>query len=288
MELLVETDLLQVFAPELARALREGSEAPEGVDAEEAARRRARLWAYLAALDRSTEHAATPPTNALILAVLMLPPLRDALDPDSNGVRDIGHLVARSCAPALERLKPSRRDSELSRQILLAIRDLLPAKQPRRKQRHVSSEFRAEAMRLCQIIIDAETADATLAGRPIVVEGAEAAAAELAQDAEDEAAAAELGDGMGSDGRRRRRRGRRGQGRPGEGVASADTSSAGRSDVRPNAPSHSRAPVAPPPPVAPVDLNGLLAATRSLTRTATRPEFLGGGGFGGPWSSRVE
>ncbi|HSZ82110.1 MAG TPA: polynucleotide adenylyltransferase PcnB [Polyangia bacterium] len=291
MELLVETDLLQVFAPELARALRDGSEAPEGVDADEAARRRARLWAYLGALDRSTERGSTPPTNALILAVLLLPPLRDALDPDSNGVRDIGHLVARSSAPALERLKPSRRDSELSRQILLAIRDLLPAKHPRRKQRHISSEFRAEAMRLCQIIADAETADPTLAGRPFVVEGAEAAAAELAQDAED--AAAELDGGadgsvMGSDGRRRRRRGRRGQGRPGEAMAGAGTSGASLSDVRPSAPTHARTHVVAPAPVVPVDLNGLLAVTRSLATPPTRPEFLGGGGFGGPWSSRVE
>ena len=305
MELLVETDLLEVFAPELARALRPGPEAQaapegspedsrEGVDADEAARRRARLWAYLAALDRSTERSATPPTNALILALVLLPPLRDALDPDSNGVRDVGHLVARSSAPALERLRPSRRDSELCRQILLAIRDLLPAKHPRRKPRHLSSEFRAEAVRLCEIIVDAETADPTLAGRPFIVEGEEAAAVALAEDAAEAAAGQEL-DGessslAGGDGRRRRRRGRRGPGRPGEGPS--DGRNGALSDGRQNAPSegrHGRPAAAPTTaPVAPVDLNGLLAATRSLASPSSRPGFLGSGAFGGPWSSRGE
>src|SRR5437763_11233073 len=52
MELLVETEMLELLAPDLARALRPSSE--EG-DGEEGERRRARLWAYLGALDRSTE-----------------------------------------------------------------------------------------------------------------------------------------------------------------------------------------------------------------------------------------
>jgi hypothetical protein len=38
----------------------------------------------------------------------------------------------------------------------------------------------------------------------------------------------------------------------------------------------------------PVDLDGLLAATRSLLASSSRPAFLGSGSFGGPWSSRVE
>src|SRR6476646_5093516 len=120
MELLVETELLDLMAPEIARGLKNGDAS------EEAALHRARLWAYLGALDRSTERRSSPPTNALLLAALTLPALRDALDPDSNGVRDVGHLVAQSIAPGLERLRPSRRDSEQARQILLAIRYILP------------------------------------------------------------------------------------------------------------------------------------------------------------------
>ena len=82
------------------------------------------------------------PSNALILAALLLPPLRDSLDPDSNGVRDVGQLVAQAIAPALEHLRPSRRDSELARQILLALRHLLPSKNPRRRKTKVNGGVR--------------------------------------------------------------------------------------------------------------------------------------------------
>jgi hypothetical protein len=37
-----------------------------------------------------------------------------------------------------------------------------------------------------------------------------------------------------------------------------------------------------------MDLPALLAAVRNLMPPSTRPGFLGGGGFGGPWSSRIE
>ena len=113
-----------------------------------------------------------PPTNSLLLAVLMLPPLRDALDPDSTGVGDIGQLVSQSIQPVLERLRASRRDGELARQILLAIRYILPSKNPRRKRpRLAGREFFDEALRLCEIVSEAESLDAALAGQPIVVEG---------------------------------------------------------------------------------------------------------------------
>ena len=107
LELLVEMDLLELLVPELARGLK-GEPADD-----EATLRRARLWGYMAALDRSTAARPVAPSNALILAALLLPPLRDSLDPDSNGVRDVGQMVAQAIAPALERLRPSRRDSEL-------------------------------------------------------------------------------------------------------------------------------------------------------------------------------
>src|SRR3954463_1094711 len=79
MELLIETELIDILAPEIARGLRPRSNAADlPPEDEEAALRRPRLWAYLEALDRSTERRSVPPTNALLLAVLMLPPLRDA------------------------------------------------------------------------------------------------------------------------------------------------------------------------------------------------------------------
>src|SRR4029077_18498742 len=130
-------ELLDLLAPELARGLKSDPAAeaaePDPAKVEAQRRRRARLWAYLDALDRSTARRTVPPTNSLLLAVLMLPPLRDALDPDSSGVGDIGQLVSQSIQPVLERLRASRRDGELARQILLAIRYILPSKNPRRK-----------------------------------------------------------------------------------------------------------------------------------------------------------
>ena len=62
MELMAETELLDILAPEIARGLK-GE--PEN---EEAALRRRRLWAYLAAMDRLTERRNVPPTNALLLS----------------------------------------------------------------------------------------------------------------------------------------------------------------------------------------------------------------------------
>jgi poly(A) polymerase len=292
MELLVETDLLEVFAPEIARGLRPASGDGDGSEAqpeEEAARRRARLWAYLGALDRSTERRPTPPTNALILATMLLPPLRDALDPTTRGVRDVGHLISQSIAPALERLRPSRRDSELARQILVALRYLLPAGSVRQKQNLRGRDFYEDAVRLCEIVTDAEGLEPALAVQPSarLDDGAattDALAIDVDANLDDGALPPEL-EGFEGDGGRRRRRGRRGQGRL------RDSESEGRMAAPPlrgaSVSSHGRPP-GPPLPSVPVDLNRLLAATRSLSSTSSRPTFLGSGAFGGPWSSRVE
>jgi poly(A) polymerase len=269
MELMAETELLDILAPEIARGLKPRSPDQPPED-EEAALRRRRLWAYLDALDRSTERRSVPPTNALLLAVLMLPPLRDALDPDSSGVRDVGHLVARSIAPALERLRPSRRDSELARQILLAIRYILVSKNPRRKRpRLAGREFFDEALRLSEIVSDAESVEPALAGRPIVGEGPP-----VEVELDEDVAPPELEPLDAAEGGRRRRRGRGGGGgdRGPRGIP-----------VRSGAIVH-----APAMPSLAMDLNALSSAARSLVTPAGRPPFLGTGAFGGPWSSRAE
>src|SRR5205814_6880961 len=129
------TELLEILTPELVRTVKDES------DGDEATLRRGRFWGYLAALDRSSALRPVPPSNALLLAVLVLPRLRDALDPDSNGVRDRGHLVSQVFTQALDRLRPSRRDTEITRQILIALRNILPAKSGRRKGRPPSREF---------------------------------------------------------------------------------------------------------------------------------------------------
>jgi poly(A) polymerase len=294
MEILLEAELLELLAPELSRALRDDASTPPEADpakAEIIQRRRARLWAYLAALDRSTARRTVAPTNSLLLAVLMLPPLRDALDPDSVGVGDIGQLVSQSIQPVLERLRASRRDGELARQILLAVRYILPSKNPRRKRpRRAGREFFDEALRLCEIVSEAESLDASLAGQPIVGEGAEGADAALAEGAAaDEAAGAGDEEAIAPElepvelydrGSRRRRRG--GRDRRDEGPRPRPD------DQRPR-----EAPRLAPRPSAAggdgsikplVSLDSLRSATAALLKPAKKAPFLGTGAFGGPWS----
>jgi poly(A) polymerase len=265
MELLVETELLDILAPEIARGLKSTS------TDEAASLRRARLWGYLGALDRSTERRPVPPTNALLLATLMLAQLRDALDPDSTGVRDVGHLVAKAIGPALERLRPSRRDSEQARQILLAIRNVLPSRNTHRRRPRPGREYADEALRLGEIISDAEGADRSLAGRPIVAEGAPVEI-ELEVEAE---AQLEI----------------EAPPPPPQRPAFDDARRRGRRDERP--PGHARTPgngpaALPGPRSFGNDMNALSAAVRSLVPPPDRPSFLGTGAFGGPWSSRAE
>ncbi len=268
MELLLETELLDLLAPEIARGLR-GEPADE-----EATLRRARLWAYLAALDRSTERRPIPPTNALLLGVLLLPPLRDALDPDTVGIRDIGQLVGEAVGTALERLRPSRRDSEITRHILLALRKILPGKRPRERP---NREFVDEALRLAEIVSDAESQDPSLIGRAIVGEGGPA----TEQESDEELGLSDLPPAFDAGGRRgRRRRGGRDRGDRGE-------RDRGQSGDRMGASPESRSmPSAPPPSLPPMraDLGSLAVAARSLLVTPLRPAFCGTGVFGGPWS----
>jgi len=287
MEILLEAELLDLLAPELARGLKSDPAAeaaePDPAKVEAQQRRRARLWAYLDALDRSTARRPVPPTNSLLLAVLMLPPLRDSLDPDSTGVGDIGQLVSQSIQPVLERVRASRRDGELARQILLAIRYILPSKNPRRKRPRLSGrEFFDEALRLCEIISDAEGQDPTLAGQPLVGDGEGGTAPEEVAGAADDDSAPELepADNFERSGRRRRGRGGRGQDRE-----------APRAEGR--GPEPRREERAPPPPMvaanggnegAAATLDSLIGATALLLRPAKKAPFLGTGAFGGPWS----
>ncbi|HVR62590.1 MAG TPA: polynucleotide adenylyltransferase PcnB [Polyangia bacterium] len=275
MEILVESELLELLSPELSRALKGEPET------DDARLKRARLWAYLDALDRSTNRRPVAPSNSLLLAVLMLPPLRDALDPDSSGVRDIGQLVAQGIAPALERLKASRRDAELARQILLAIRYILPSKQPRRKRPPLAGrEFFDDALRLAEIVSDAESLAPELGGRPIIAEGADASAAVIADGDSGDELAPELEPLDGFERGRRRRRGRGGEDRV-RGLPGGER-------PRANAAGPGFAPPRPAPSTTIEGLEALLTATRALSQPARRPVFLGTGAFGGPWSARQD
>jgi poly(A) polymerase len=309
MELLVGTELLDILVPELARALR-------GDDADaELSLRRSRLWGYLASLDRQSSRRPTAPSNALILATLTLPPLRDVLDPDSVAVRDVGPVVAQAIQPIMERLKASRRDAELTRQILLALRYVLPSQRPnRRRPRLAGREFLDDALRLSELVSDAESLDAAISGRPIVATpgaetrsetGSETASETLGETGgtldtatgndsaldglSDDALPPELESTLDRD-RRRRNRGRGGDVRRPDEARRADEARRPPEPRRPARPS----PAAPSLAGSPmIPIAGGIATTISLAalRAAMppplrpeRPAFLGMGTFGGPWA----
>lgn len=257
MELLLETTLLRILAP----ALDETLEADDGDPVAKLTKNR--FWAYMAALDRSTSKRESAPSNALILATLILPWLRDDLHPDTNTIRDIGQFVSTSMAPIIEQIKASRRDSELARQILLALRYILPSNNPgRRRPRLGGREFMEDALRLQEILADAEAQAPELVGHATHAEGD---AAPLSEEAE-EKLARELE--TPSEFERRRAGAGAGGGRqPG-----------GRRG--PHGPSTRPAPEIP-------GLAGVRTPIPDLRRLGTRPAppppFLGTGTFGGPW-----
>lgn len=149
MRLLLETGLLETLVPEMSAAL-----SGEPRDDEQRVRRD-RLWAYLAAIDRATARRPVPPSNSLLLAALALPPVRDVLNPDGGG-RDAFGAVVEALQPIVERLRASRRDAEQARQLLLALRQLLPSRGPRRRPRLHDRDLADEALLLAQIVADAE------------------------------------------------------------------------------------------------------------------------------------
>jgi poly(A) polymerase len=168
-ELLLESGLLKVLSPTLLKTLRADENDDDGPEAN---LRQARTWAYLSALDRSTTSRGTPPSNALILATLIFPALREALHPDTNNVRDIKLLVNQTMAPIVEQVKASRREAELALQILLAMRFVMPSSNPgRRRPRLAGREFMDDALRLQELVADAEALAPELVASPLVSDG---------------------------------------------------------------------------------------------------------------------
>src|SRR6185369_5129385 len=70
------------------------------------------------------------------------------------------------------RLKASRRDAELTRQMLLALRYVLPSQRPnRRRPRLAGRDFLDDALRLAELVSDAESQERDIAGQPIAGSG---------------------------------------------------------------------------------------------------------------------
>ena len=150
-ELLVETGLLEFLVPELVQAWSREDRDPE------VKQRIQRFWSYLGALDESILARSDTPGDAMILATFLLPPLRDVLAPDARPEKPIAQIVAQSVEAILVRLKASRRDSELCRQILLTMRYLLPAHPARQRPTRLATRpFYRDALWLASIAAKAE------------------------------------------------------------------------------------------------------------------------------------
>jgi len=270
-ELLVETGLLEFLLPEMAQAWKKGDDDPE------VKRRIERFWAYLRALDESIATHDQPPSDAMILATLLLPPLRDALSPDAGPSQNMAKVVADSVQPVLDRLKASRRDSELCRQILLTLRYLLPSKRPTRQRARLASRpFYQDAAWLAAIVAKAEGFEPTV---EIDTTAVESTADGVADGVVDDELPPELlvdADDSGR-GRRDRQRGR---------TARPESTPASTSAISPTREprSDARAAWQPGPlvrtPIPNLEDLGPLPLPG--------PAFLGRGGFGGRWAVRSD
>jgi poly(A) polymerase len=272
-ELLVETGLLEFLLPEMAQAWKSSDDNPE------TKQRIERFWAYLRALDESIVARDQPPSDAMILATLLLPPLRDALSPDAAPMQNMAKVVADSVQPVLDRLKASRRDSELCRQILLTLRYLLPSTRPMRQRARLANRpFYQDAAWLAAIVARAEGFEPPEAATAPV---AETTAEGAALDAELPAELLADADGDYGRGRRDRQRGR--NPRPeAPAPTSTTTTSAPPSSREPRGEAGSAWQPGPRvrTPIPNLEDLGLLPLPG--------PAFLGRGGFGSRWAARSD
>jgi len=280
-ELLVETGLLEFLVPELAQAWSKENDDPE------VKQRIQRFWAYLTALDESITSREQTPSDAMILATFLLPPLRDVLSPDGQPTQNIAQIVGQSVEPILARLKASRRDSELCRQILLTLRYLLPSNPPKRRPSRLSGRpFFQDAVWLAAIVARAEgwTLPEDLA----------ATASPVADVASDEELPPELlVDVDGGSGRDRRDR-------HGRGADRQDERNSGRQDRPDRSERNDGKAAAGAPPDRPLREARTSAWSAAAIRTpipdladlgplpVARPAFLGNGTFGSRWSVRAD
>ena len=274
-ELLLETTLLRLLVPALRRVFDERDDAePETQPAQARG-----CWAYLAALDRSTARRESPPSNALILATLLLPGCATPFTPTPTACATSASWWRRPSPRSWSRCKASRRDSELARQILLAMRYIFPSSNAgRRRPRFAGREFLDDALRLHEIVSDAEALEPELAGRPLLAEGE----APLSAEAE-ERLARELE--TPSEFERRRGTGRAG---PRAASRAAEAPPPQRQPTR--APARRRPAATPAPCTAPAAAPPI----PDLARLGQRPDptvplpFLGTGAFGGRWNTPTE
>jgi poly(A) polymerase len=260
-ELLLETGLLEFMLPQLDSILRD----------EKQALHHQRFWSYLRAMDESIAERSEPPSDAMILATLLLPLLRDLFAANAPPVQNISQTVTEVMTPFIDRIKASRRDSELCRQILIAMRYMLPDARRRPHSNLATRPFYSDAQWLAQIIAKAEgmvipaTSDtADQAGEPL---NDEDLPAELLVDVDG---------GNGSyDRRGHRGRNRQNGDRPEHSPAQ-----------------HGSMPAVHEPPqlweIQRPGLSPIPSLEWLVTSSSERPAFLGNGTFGGRWATRCD
>jgi poly(A) polymerase len=165
MELLIETGLLAVLAPELAWLFGDpDAPPPPGPLPDEATLvvRRQTAWGLLAEIDEKVR-ALQPPTNALLLAAFVAPfvPGDDEaveLEGAAGAAAANDHAVQAEAllGPVVLRLRASRRDAERARQILLAMRRLTPGRRRRlRPMALVKRDYFGETLALYEMLLRA-------------------------------------------------------------------------------------------------------------------------------------
>jgi poly(A) polymerase len=141
-ELLEETGVINVLLPQMAAHIANHADG------------RAALMQTLEMLDEYVAEGATP-SNALLAAILLSPMVRDLLGPpgpdDNEG--EISNAIVERLAKFAADLRPSRRDSEISRQMILALRRMAAGKKRRGKPMSlVRRDWFAEALLLFEIV----------------------------------------------------------------------------------------------------------------------------------------
>lgn len=218
MELLRDTGILELLLPELHALVI--AEAGESVAAK---------W-WWQALDRldARVRGRRPPSNAVIVCVLLGPFIGIEAFEESDRVRDVGQLIDDRTRPLLDRMRPSRRDSERARQMLLAQRRIAPSKRRRgRPLTLVRRDYFAEALEVYELlapIFSPDTATEEEIGRWRKLVGE--AEREAPRSSVEGSPGAESVDGEAGQRRRRRRRGGRkhkGEGGPPTGPIAAQS-----------------------------------------------------------------
>ena len=138
-ELLIETQILELLVPDLAaRLAAPGDE--EG---------KARMWRALDLID--ARPLSQPPTNAVLLCALVGPFMgRAILDDAERG--DPAQLFDDSARPLLTSMHVSRRDFERARLIMLTMRRLWPSKRRRKPAALTRRDFFDEALEVFELL----------------------------------------------------------------------------------------------------------------------------------------